>query len=177
MHQEAKASNLNYECMKKRYQAVVNDELQFDLTREDVLPFRNLNNVDIQASDQLTSIHAKLTHSEFFQKKYTLRINASIYEVQLKNDLDLLIEEMGFAAAKAGLTNELTAPMPGLIVNILTEPGAEVMEGQKLLVLEAMKMENTLTSPKSGIVKSILVKAGDTVDKGKILIEFDEENP
>jgi len=53
------------------------------------------------------------------------------------------------------------------------EQGAEVKEGDYLVVLEAMKMENTLTAPRDGVVKSISVIKGETVDKNQLLIEME----
>ena len=61
------------------------------------------------------------------------------------------------------------APMPGLVVNVLAEEGAEVKRGQTVVVLEAMKMENDLTAPRTGIVKSIRARKGQTVNQGDTL--------
>jgi pyruvate carboxylase subunit B len=62
--------------------------------------------------------------------------------------------------------------MPGLIVRVLVEEGAEVVAGQPLVVMEAMKMENELRSPASGRVGTIRAKPGTAVDKGAVLIEL-----
>ncbi|MGB4752356.1 MAG: biotin/lipoyl-containing protein, partial [Fervidobacterium sp.] len=51
--------------------------------------------------------------------------------------------------------------------------GQKVEYGQKLLILEAMKMENDIVSDKPGIVKSIKVKEGETVDTGDVLVELE----
>ncbi len=63
----------------------------------------------------------------------------------------------------------IRAPMPGLVRNVLAEPGTEVHRGQTVVVLEAMKMENDLTSPRAGIVKSVRVEKGQTVNQGDVL--------
>ncbi|MEJ5301485.1 MAG: pyruvate carboxylase subunit B [Thermodesulforhabdaceae bacterium] len=63
----------------------------------------------------------------------------------------------------------IEAPMPGMIVRYEVEEGAQVKEGDVVLVLEAMKMENTITSPISGTVKKINFKPGDSVQKGDVL--------
>ena len=64
--------------------------------------------------------------------------------------------------------------MPGLILSIDVSPGQEVQEGDRLLILEAMKMENSFNSPRAGIIKSVVVKQGEAVDKGQLLIEFED---
>jgi pyruvate carboxylase subunit B len=61
--------------------------------------------------------------------------------------------------------------MPGLIVRIHVEVGAEVSAGQGLVVMEAMKMENELRAPAAGRVKAIVVMPGTAVEKGALLIE------
>jgi 3-methylcrotonyl-CoA carboxylase alpha subunit len=66
----------------------------------------------------------------------------------------------------------LTAPMPGRIVQVIVEPGAEVKRGAPLLVLEAMKMEYTITAPADGKIEAIRYAAGDVVDEGAELISF-----
>jgi propionyl-CoA carboxylase alpha chain len=63
----------------------------------------------------------------------------------------------------------LQSPMPGKILQVLTEEGAEVGQGDALIVMEAMKMEHTLRSPTAGVVASILVAVGDQVEGDTIL--------
>jgi len=62
--------------------------------------------------------------------------------------------------------------MPGMVVEVKVKPGQEVAEHEKLVVLEAMKMEMTLASPLTGVVKEVYVKAKDRVDSGDLLIVF-----
>jgi 3-methylcrotonyl-CoA carboxylase alpha subunit len=76
----------------------------------------------------------------------------------------------------AGETEEthggLTAPMPGKIIALLAEPGAEVAKGAPLLVMEAMKMELTVFAPSKGKLVSYLCNAGDQVKEGVPLVDF-----
>lgn len=161
--------------MKNRFQAIVNDKIQVDLSAENALLFKRENNRCIRAIDGNNAIRAEIFAADFLQKKYTLRINATFYKVDLKNEIDLLIEELGLSANISAVSDELKAPMPGLIVEIIAKPGSEIHTGDSLLVLEAMKMENTLTSPRDGTVKSVLVNVSDAVEKGTVLIEFEHE--
>ncbi|HEX5705928.1 MAG TPA: biotin/lipoyl-containing protein [Pyrinomonadaceae bacterium] len=65
---------------------------------------------------------------------------------------------------------ELHAPMPGKVVRVLVEEGAEVEAGAGLVVVEAMKMQNELKSPKAGRVARIGARPGATVNPGDVLI-------
>jgi biotin carboxyl carrier protein len=67
----------------------------------------------------------------------------------------------------------VTAPMPGLVVKLLVEPGTVVAPRDKLLVLEAMKMQNDLTAPCSGTVTEIFVSQGDSVMTGDELVRIE----
>jgi len=62
------------------------------------------------------------------------------------------------------------APMPGQIKAIFVREGDKVKAGQKLLIMEAMKLENKLPATRDGIVKQILVRDGDIVSQGQELI-------
>jgi acetyl/propionyl-CoA carboxylase alpha subunit len=63
----------------------------------------------------------------------------------------------------------LLAPMPGTVVRVPVEVGAEVTEGTTILVLEAMKMEHTVSAPVDGTVTELRVRPGQTVDLGAVL--------
>ncbi len=63
---------------------------------------------------------------------------------------------------------EVNAPMPGLILNLCVANGASVKKGDKVVVLEAMKMENDIVAPCDGKI-SFVVKKGDNVDSGATL--------
>ena len=62
------------------------------------------------------------------------------------------------------------APMPGQIKSIFVREGDKVKQGQKLLIMEAMKLENKLPATRDGVVKKILVRDGDIVSQGHELI-------
>ena len=64
---------------------------------------------------------------------------------------------------------EMKATMPGRVIRWLRQPGDEVLEGQGVLVLEAMKMQNEVRSPKAGFVKEISIDPGQTVEAGVVL--------
>lgn len=66
-------------------------------------------------------------------------------------------------------TAEIKTAMPGKLVRVLVEQGAEIKAGEGVLVVEAMKMQNEMKSPKDGVVKEIRFAEGATVNAGDIL--------
>jgi biotin carboxyl carrier protein len=64
--------------------------------------------------------------------------------------------------------------MPGMVVRVEAEVGAEVSEGSVLVVMEAMKMEHTLRAPHDGTVSQVLCEAGDQVEAGSVLVVVEE---
>jgi biotin carboxyl carrier protein len=77
------------------------------------------------------------------------------------------------SAARDSGPSRLMAPIPGKVVAVKVEPGDEVVPGQSLIVLEAMKMENELAADQKGKVAAIHVAAGDTVEGGELLVELE----
>jgi biotin carboxyl carrier protein len=67
----------------------------------------------------------------------------------------------------------ITAAMPGKIVRVSVAVGDEVVAGQALLVIEAMKMQNELKSPRDGRVTAIEVKENDSVNAGAVLMTIE----
>ena len=83
------------------------------------------------------------------------------------------IRSLTAGAARSPGGEVIRAPMPGLVVRLLVEPGGSVPAGAGVLVLEAMKMENELRAPAAGVVRSVLASVGQAVEKGQALVEFE----
>ena len=161
--------------MSKIYKALVNKsfEFEFDSDKSNELDAIKLNDSKFHILRNNRSYIAEITDSQFQHKKYSVKINNNTYVVDIQNELDELIKVMGFEVGATKKVNDLKAPMPGLILDVIATIGMEVKENDTLLILEAMKMENVLTSPRDGIIKSISVKKGDAVEKNQLLIEFE----
>ncbi len=76
-----------------------------------------------------------------------------------------------YAAAESG-AGQLTSPMPATIVAVPVKAGDNVAQGEKLIILEAMKMEHTICAPVAGVIKAIHFKVGDQVEEGVELLQF-----
>ena len=106
-------------------------------------------------------------------KTYTLKVNGSLIVLEAKNEFDILLEKMGMANVGSAKVSKLKAPMPGKVLDVLVTVGQEVVKGDGLVILEAMKMENVLKADDVGVVKSVNVSIGEAVEKNNVLIEFE----
>ena len=111
-------------------------------------------------------------------RKFNVTVNGKAYEVE--------VEEVGGsaasstpapvvnaapapapAAAPSGKGTAVNAPMPGLVLKLAVANGTAVKRGDKIVVLEAMKMENDITAPVDGVI-TYAVKQGDSVETGAL---------
>ena len=76
-------------------------------------------------------------------------------------------------AAPTGGGGTLTSPLPGTVLNVFVRPGDAVKVGQRLLLLEAMKMENNIDADRDGVVKEVKVNKSDAVMEGQVLVVFE----
>jgi pyruvate carboxylase len=82
-------------------------------------------------------------------------------------------EEPARPRAEPGNPKQVGAPMPGLVASVVVSPAEEVARGQKLLTLEAMKMETTLYAEHAGRVAEVFVRRGTQVEAGDLLLRFE----
>jgi propionyl-CoA carboxylase alpha chain len=71
------------------------------------------------------------------------------------------------------LSRFVLSPMPGLLTELAVKPGQEVKAGEKVAVIEAMKMENTLRAEADRVVKALLAKPGDSLAVDQPIVEFE----
>jgi biotin carboxyl carrier protein len=118
------------------------------------------------------SYEIEIVEADIEAKTMLLKVNGHSYPVSVADKFDELLASMGMDKAANKKVNELKAPMPGLVLNVLVNEGQEVKKGDAIIVLEAMKMENILKSPADVTVKKIAVKKGVAVEKGQVLVQF-----
>lgn len=118
------------------------------------------------------SYNILIVKADFAEKKLVLKINGKKFNVDVKDRFDELLHTLGMDTAAAKKVNDIKAPMPGMVLNILVGEGQAVKKGDSLLVLEAMKMENILKSPTDGVIKKVIASKGTAVEKNQLLIQF-----
>jgi biotin carboxyl carrier protein len=164
------------------YNININDKYKFELERKGnaLLVNEEAINADIkQLSDMLyhvinnnSSYNAEIVSFDREAKTAKIKVNNNVYTIAAKDQYDVLLDKMGLSNLMAAKVSDIKAPMPGLVLKVLVEEGAEVKKGDNLFVLEAMKMENIIKAPADVTIKTIKIKPGDKVEKGQILIIF-----
>lgn len=106
------------------------------------------------------------------QNRYEILLNGVSYSFSIETPTSY--KRLRYLNTKSGSkkNENLEAPMPGKIIEVLAEEGREVRAGEPLLILEAMKMQNEIQSPVSGKIKKIHVKSGQSVLKDDLMIEI-----
>ena len=118
-------------------------------------------------------------------KMLTVNVNGADYQVELENaPVAAPAAPVAAAAAPApaaapaaapkpaGAGQTIKSPLPGIIISIDVKEGQAVKRGQKVAVIEAMKMENEIQAPSDGTVTAVLVNKGDSVLEGAEIVKI-----
>ncbi|MBW6490725.1 MAG: biotin/lipoyl-binding protein [Lentimicrobium sp.] len=128
----------------------------------------NIQNVeDNMAEVEVNGTAYKVEVDKAIQTSKTPRLIRSV-SVPSTDSAPSLAKTSGPGTAKG--TGNIKSPLPGVILDIHVREGDTVKFGQKLITLEAMKMENNITADKEGKVVSLKVGKGDSVMEGDVLI-------
>ena len=103
---------------------------------------------------------------------YEVTVDHDTQLVQVQDKVEILLEKFGMKNEFPSHVGEIHALIPGLVSRLFVKPGDKVEIGQKLLILEAMKMENKIDSPISGTIGNIYIKASDKVKKGELIMKI-----
>ena len=112
-------------------------------------------------------------------KLFDVTVNGATYEVEAENapaaapapqpaaaPVQAAPAAAAPAAKPAGAGEKVASPLPGVIIEVSVKEGQAVKAGQKVAVLEAMKMENEIPAPKDGTITEIHVHKGDSLQEG-----------
>lgn len=124
----------------------------------------------------------------FEENTAKIEVNGTLYEVEVNKEIKMGKTPTLVRAATPTPTPRETriqknitrttnisikAPLPGTIIQVLVKPGDKITIGQKLLTMEAMKMENNVVAEKDGTVAAVKVKPGDNVMQNDVLVEIE----
>lgn len=104
---------------------------------------------------------------------YTITFRGEQFQVQVEDERTRKLNTGRKAPALPQGELAIRAPIPGLVVKVLIAVGDEIIDGQPLVILEAMKMENELRSLRAGVVRSITVVEGQRVEQNEVLLVVD----
>ena len=169
-----------------KYQIIIREKtLEFDV-------IDTSEGYDIQFNDALINMDcARLTGNSFslilndrsFYLTITeheigleITVDQKTDVVKIKDETQILLEKFGSSDMVSNHAGEIHAPIPGLISKIFHKKGDHVDKGDKLFILEAMKMENEIVSPVTGTVKNVYIKIHTSVEKNDLLINIEVEN-
>ncbi len=108
----------------------------------------------------------ELTVQKSDDDKYLITVNGKLFEVEIRTSLQEKAKKLLEERISTNHKMEVKAPMPGMILKVNKKVGEEVLSGESVIILEAMKMENELRSPVSGKLKELFVTEGSPVEKG-----------
>lgn len=165
MYQVKVNEKYNFVVKTENKQLKVNNEV---IELDQIILNKNSSHILYQNKSYLIEV-VELIKEE---KKAIIKINGNIYTLNVEDQYDQLLKQLGMDNLAVSKILQIKAPMPGLVLSVLVTEGDEVKKGDNLLVLEAMKMENMIKSPTDGIIKKIEIKQGNKVEKNELLISF-----
>jgi len=158
-----------------KYTTVINDQLfEVEILRDGTLlvnghphqvDFLDLGNSLYSIIKDARSLELAIDED---QGEYQILLSGRLYEAQVLDQRAMLMMNR-----KGGLkldSGEVSAPMPGLIIDVPVKVGDSVAEGDTVVILESMKMQNELKAPRPGKIQTVHCKSGDKVDKNALLI-------
>ena len=112
-------------------------------------------------------------------KAYNITLNGKVYQVEVEevqlgqNPIQTVSQESTKSAPVTNVSGEeIIAPMPGNMFNILVKEGQSVKRGDVVAILEAMKMENEIIAPVDGTISTIHVEKGQNVNLGDVILKI-----
>jgi pyruvate carboxylase subunit B len=138
------------------------------LKGESPLMIRKKEDEEKKAMSKTNGIYTVIVDGE----KFTVEIAEGNVDVKpqtpVKKEVEIVEDESSKGEAAGGMV-EIKAAVPGTVWKILVNPGDKVKAGDKIMILESMKMEIDIPAPQDGVIAHIAVKVNDTVEEGQVL--------
>lgn len=119
----------------------------------------------------------KKYHVEILEKnqnKYIIMINGVWHSFSVETPISFKRRKTLSKNGSVSRVENVMAPMPGKIVEIMVEENSDIKEGEPILILEAMKMQNEIVSNVNGKIRKINIKNNDNVIKDEVMIEIEK---
>ena len=110
---------------------------------------------------------------DYLPDGYRLTYDGASEIIHVRSEREMALAALMPEKVPADMSKYLQCPMPGLMVSIDVAEGDEVKAGQKLCVIEAMKMENILCAEQDGVISKISVETGGSLSVDEIIMEFE----
>jgi biotin carboxyl carrier protein len=156
------------------YQVTVNDQkLSVQPNAAAELDIMSSGNGQFHILKNQKAYKVDIESVDYLKKTFVFKVNGSIYTSTISDKYDRLIDQLGMKIGVVQHSGDVKAPMPGLVVEVPVAVGQTVAKGDKVLILEAMKMENVIKAAGDGVIKAVHVSKGMAVEKGQLLIEIE----
>jgi biotin carboxyl carrier protein len=156
------------------FQVTVNDQLlQIAPQAAAELDIISSSNGQFHILKNQKAYNVEIESIDYKKKTFTFKVNGSVYTSTISDKYDRLIDQLGMKVGVVQHSGDVKAPMPGLVVEVPVAVGQTVAKGDKVLILEAMKMENVIKAAGDGVIKAVHVSKGMAVEKGQLLIEIE----
>jgi len=166
----------NGSCMKEKQFKIASAYHEEMITNDMVeeMDILSINKNEYHVLQDHVSHKIIIESNKISPKVFKVSVNGNSYSINIKDEYDLLVEKMGLDASIDQKVTDITAPMPGLILDIKVKEGDDLTKGDPIIILEAMKMENVIKATGDGKVQKVISKKGDAVEKGQVIIEMEK---
>lgn len=129
------------------------------------------NAVNVEVNGTPYNVEMDMEIKQPVKVKPVVKVSANTNKAAAPAAATANVKSAPAAATASGAT--LKSPLPGTILDIFCKEGDAVKAGQRLFLLEAMKMENNIDAEKDGVIKEVRVHRSDSVMEGDILVVFE----
>lgn len=129
------------------------------------------NAVEVEVNGTKYNVELDMEIKQPVKVKPVVKVNANTNKAAAPAAATANVKNAPAAATASGAT--LKSPLPGTILDVFCKEGDAVKAGQRLFLLEAMKMENNIDAEKDGVIKEVRVHRSDSVMEGDVLVVFE----